>query len=455
MHIYLFHRDLRLNDNTTLIKQLKLHKKIVPIFIFPPEQIDQNKNKYFSNASVQFMIESLHELSDTIKNKDGKLYFFKGENLKVLQAIHKEKPIESIGFNIDYTPYSVKRDNEIKNWCNDNNIICYYKEDYALYDIIEGQTKKQDGNPYLVYSPFMHHCINNLTVRPIDKFSKFKFAKVNLEKHIIEESEIDKFYIDNPNINVHGGRKNGLKILKNIDKFKDYDKKRDYLTYNTTFLSAHNHFSTVSIREVHNSMIKKTGLIRELIWRDFYYNIIYYFPNIMTKKIYKDKYIKWENNPTYFKAFCTARTGFPLIDAATNQLLTKNFVHNRMRMCQASFLTKHLLIDWKKGEQFYANHLVDYSPIQNLMGWLWASSLGPDPVPYFRIFNPWIQAKKYDKDAEYIKTYLPELKDVPAKDIHKWYDPDVRNKWINKVDYCEPIVVHEVQRKKALKLFKS
>jgi deoxyribodipyrimidine photo-lyase len=455
MHIFLFHRDIRLNDNTTLIKQLKLHKKIVPIFIFPPEQINKEKNKYFSDASVQFMIESLHELSDTIKKKNGKLYFFKGDNLKVLQAIHKEINISSIAFNTDYTPYSIKRDTEIKNWCNENNIICYNNEDYALFDIIDGQTKKQDGTPYLVYSPFMHHCLNNLTVRPIDKFNKFKFTKINLEKYIMEEKEINNFYIDNPKINVHGGRKNGLKILNNMDNFKDYNKKRDFLTYKTTFLGAHNHFSTVSIREVYNSMLKNSELIRELIWRDFYYNIIYYFPNIMTKKIYKEKYIKWDNNPTFFKAFCSARTGFPLIDAATRQLLTTNFVHNRMRMCQASFLTKHLLIDWKKGEQFYAQHLVDYSPIQNLMGWLWASSLGPDPVPYFRIFNPWIQSKKYDKNAEYIKKYLPELKDVPAEDIHKWYDSNIRNKWINKVDYCEPIVIHEIQRKKALSLYKS
>jgi len=285
------------------------------------------------------------------------------------------------------------------------------------------------------------------------KFSKFKFDKIEA-KHI----DIDKFYVDNPEINVHGGRKNGLKILKNLGNFKEYDKKRDYLTYNTTFLGAHNHFSTVSIREVYYSMVenlgKKATLIRELIWRDFYYNIINYFPDIMNKKIYKENYVEWENNPKYFKAFCEGKTGYPLIDAATNQLLTKHFVHNRMRMCQASFLTKHLLTDWKKGEKFYANNLVDYSPIQNLMGWLWASSLGPDPVPYFRIFNPWIQSKKYDKNAEYIKTYLPQLKEVPAEDLHKWYDPEVRKKWSH-IDYCEPIVVHEVQRKKALKMYSA
>ena len=449
MHIYLFHRDLRLNDNTTLIHQLKIHKKIVPIFIFPPEQINKEKNKYFSNASVQFMIESLHELAEQISKKNGKLHFFEGENLKVLKNIHKEYNIESIGFNMDYTPYSTKRDKEIKDWCSENNIICYSEQDYALFNI-DGQTLKDDGTPYLVYTPFMKKCMN-LPVREVNKFSKFKFDKIEA-KHI----DINKFYVDNPEINVHGGRKNGLKILKNLGNFKEYDKKRDYLTYNTTFLGAHNHFSTVSIREVYANMVenlgKKCTLIRELIWRDFYYNIIHYFPDIMNKKIYKENYVEWENNPKYFKAFCEGKTGYPLIDAATNQLLTKHFVHNRMRMCQASFLTKHLLTDWKKGEKFYANNLVDYSPIQNLMGWLWASSLGPDPVPYFRIFNPWIQSKKYDKNAEYIKTYLPQLQQVPAEDLHKWYDPEVRKKWSH-IDYCEPIVVHEVQRKKALKMY--
>jgi deoxyribodipyrimidine photo-lyase len=226
MHIFIFHRDLRLTDNTTLIHQMKqIQEGVVPIFIFPPEQIDKKKNKYFSDNSVQFMIECLHELSDNIKDKNGKIYFFKGDTIKVLNEINKYTPISSIGFNIDYTPYARSRDNEINFFCKENNIKCYQKEDYALYDIIDGSTLKQNGEPYLVFTPFYKFCMNNLDVRPIDKFTKFKFKKININnKYLIDEKEIDIFYDTNNNILVKGGRNNGLKILSKMDNFKDYEK---------------------------------------------------------------------------------------------------------------------------------------------------------------------------------------------------------------------------------------
>ena len=178
MNIFLFHRDLRLVDNTTLIHQIKEMGDVIPIFIFTPEQINPKKNSYFSNNSVQFMIESLHELSEEIKKKEGKMYFFKGDTMKVLKSLNKENNIESIGFNIDYTPYAKKRDSEIKDWCDKKNIICYMKEDYPLYDILNGQTNKIDGTPYLVFTPFKNYCMKNLQVREVNKFKKFKFSKL-------------------------------------------------------------------------------------------------------------------------------------------------------------------------------------------------------------------------------------------------------------------------------------
>jgi deoxyribodipyrimidine photo-lyase len=198
MNIFLFHRDLRLFDNTSLIYQLKENKTIIPIFIFPPEQINPSKNKYFSHNSVQFMIESLHELSDDIKERSGKMYFFKGDNMTVLKELNKLESIKSIGFNLDYTPYAKERDKEIIDWCNDNNIKCYTKEDYALYDIINNQqTNKADGTPYLVFTPFYNHCINNLTVRPVDKYNNFHFIKISkLEDskyHISEKNKSNPF----------------------------------------------------------------------------------------------------------------------------------------------------------------------------------------------------------------------------------------------------------------------
>ena len=470
VHIYLFHRDLRIQDNTTLIHQIKTTESpVVPIFIFTPEQIDRKKNKYFSDNSVQFMCESLNELSNEIKKNKGKLLFFKGDNLKVLKAIHKKVTIESVGFNIDYTPYAKARDQEIKLWCDSNNIMCFMKEDYALFDLLEGKTNKSDGTPYLVYTPFMKHVLGNLDARPVDKFKSWTFAKSkDLEsiKYNIEESDIDKFYKPNEKINVHGGRSGTLKILANLDNFKTYTKSRDILTYKTTFLGASLHFTTCSIREIFHKMVdvlgKFSGLIRELIFRDFYINIIHNFPRVLSGQIkgknksYREEYdkIAWSYNKKLFKAWTDGQTGFPIIDAAQRQMNTTGFMHNRCRMVTSSFLTKDLHIDWLWGEQYFATKLVDYDPINNSQGWQWSTGNGTDAQPWFRIFNPWTQQKTYDTNAEYIKLWVPELKEVAPADIHNWFKPEVRAKYPN-VKYSEPIIVHDDERKETIKIYKN
>jgi len=415
------------------------------------------------------MIESLHELADEVKKNKGKMLFFKGDNLKVLQAIHKTIPIESIGFNIDYTPYAKKRDQEIKSWCDTNNIVCFMKEDYALFDLLEGQTAKTDKTPYLVYTPFMKYVLGELEVRPVDKFKKWDFCKEkNLEKvkFHIDINDIDSFYQSNPTINVHGGRSNTLKILSKLDNFKEYSNKRDFLTYKTTFLGASLHFTTCSIREVYHKMIsvlgKSSGLIRELVFRDFYINIIHHFPRVLQGQIkgknksYKEEYdnISWSYNKKIFDAWTNGQTGFPVIDAAQRQMNATGYMHNRCRMITSSFLTKDLHIDWRWGEQYFASKLVDYDVINNSMGWQWSTGNGTDAQPWFRIFNPWTQQKTWDKNGEYIKKWVPELETVKSEDIHNWFKPEVRAKYPN-VDYPEPIVNHDDERKETIKLYKD
>jgi len=191
-NIHIFHRSLRLFDNTSLIAQIRqTNKDITPIFIFTPEQIDSKKNKYFTNGSVQFMIESLHELSQKIKKKKAKLYFFYGDTMKVLKSIHNTIPIQSISFNKEYTPYGRARNDSIKLWCDSNNIDCISKEDYSLFNIMDKESNKADGTPYLVYTPFMRNALENLKVRPVDKFKSFKFKKISelkSNKYFIKES---------------------------------------------------------------------------------------------------------------------------------------------------------------------------------------------------------------------------------------------------------------------------
>jgi deoxyribodipyrimidine photo-lyase len=460
MNIFLFHRDLRLHDNTTLIALANIGT-IMPIFIFPPGQISDNP--YFSNNSVQFMVESLEELAGDIDNGGGRLNFFSGDTLGVLKDIHHQHKLNSIGFNIDYTPYAKKRDVSIHDWCTKVGIKYITLEDYYLYPILSNDTKKKDSTPYLIFTPFKNHCLNDLKVRTPDTFKDFKFDNHSIKsKYSISTQDTKKFYIPNPDIAVRGGRKNGLSILKGISKFGSYEKNRNLLTYKTTHLSAHLHFTTVSIREVYHKMRqdcdKPAALISELHWRDFYANITHEFPHILAGQIgghnraYKPSFdkIKWSHSSTWFSAWCEGKTGFPIVDAGMHQLNKTGYMHNRCRMIVASFLTKDMHIDWREGERYFATKLVDYDPMSNNGGWQWSAGCGVDAQPWFRIFNPWVQQEKFDKDCEYIKHWCPALRDIPPKIIHKWHDTHVK---YPKLEYPKPILNHDEEREKTLKLY--
>jgi deoxyribodipyrimidine photo-lyase len=464
MNIFLFNKSLRIQDNTTLINQMINENNIIPIFIFT-EQVNIKKNKYFSHNSVQFMCESLIELADEINSRHGKLYFFHCDKLlKVLNSINSNKNINSIGTNFDYSPYALERQSIIKQFCEKNNIKFYIKEDYVLYNILEDGIFKKDENPYTVYTPFKNHCLKNLIVKEPNKFKKFNFIKnKELEENIyyIDLKEINNFFEYNESINIHGGRINGLKIIKNIDKFKDYSNERDYLTYNTTFLGAHNHFGTVSIREVYFYMNKHklNGLIEQLIWRDFYYGFIYFHQYMLIgqidseNKAYRAKFdkIKWNYDKELFDKWCNAKLGIPICDAAMKQLNITGFMHNRTRMITANILTKLLLIDWRWGEKYFAQKLVDYDSINNACGWQW-TCCGIDPQNAFRIFSPQLQSKKFDKDCAYIKKYIPELKEVPNIDIHEWETAYVKYPNVN---YPPPQIDYKKARENGIKEYKK
>ena len=239
------------------------------------------------------------------------------------------------------------------------------------------------------------------------------------------------------------------------------------LTYKTTFLAAHNHFTTISIREVYYTILTELGknsdLINELHWRDFYVNISHYFPHILNGQIgkknksFREKYdnIKWSDSNKWEK-FKKGETGFPIIDAGIKQLLKHNFVHNRVRMLHGNFVTKDLHMDWREGEKFYSNNLVDIDVMVNNNSWQWCAGSGTDAQPYFRIFNPWTQLKTYDPELKYIREYLPELKDVPNKDIINWWKPEIHDKWLNNgVKYFKPILDHSIESKKTIEIYKN
>ena len=458
MNIFLFNKSLRLNDNITLIEQIKNEGAIIPIFIFT-EQVNKHKNKYFSNNSVQFMCESLNDLSNQIDDYNGKLYFYHSENL--LKVFDEIDNINSIGTNFDYSPYALERQNILKKYCEKKKIKLYINEDHLLFNLLDNIVFKKDGTPYTVYTPFKNNCLKNLTVSKPNKFKQFTFNKIKNNKYSIDEKEINKFYIINKNININGGRQNGLDILKNLKNFTDYIKKRNYLIYDTTFLSAHNHFGTVSIREVYDKMqkYKLNGLIEQLIWRDFYYGLHYYHQHMLNGQIdgqnqaYKPKFdkITWSSDETMFKKWTTGTLGIPICDAGINQLNKTGFMHNRLRMICANILTKLLLLPWTWGEKYFAQKLVDYDSIQNSSGWQW-TCCGIDPSQPFRIFSPQLQSKKYDSECIFIKKYIPELLNIPNEDIHDWETKYINYKHIN---YPVPQIDYKKAREHGLKEFKK
>ena len=458
MNIFIHHKDLRYQDNTTLNLMSKELKDIIPIFIFPPEQIDSKKNKYFSHNFVQFMCESLIELKKDYLKKNGKLNFYKGDTLDVLKDIHKKYKIENIGFNVDYSPYAKKRDISIINWAKKENINIYNEEDILLQNLLEGDTKsKNSGDPYKVFTPFMKYLRSTYDVRNISKKKPSLINKSIITKYSINDKDLKLFYQQNDNLNVKSGRHEAKKKLKLIKKQQEYDEMRNCLTYKTTHLSAYTNLGLLSIREIYHYCLKKlgkdNGIINELYWRDFYYNIIYFYPQVVGNS-FKEKYdnIKWRNDKKEFQLWREAKTGFPIVDACMRQMNTTGYMHNRGRMIVASFLTKDLLIDWRWGEKYFATQLQDYSISANNGGWQWTAGTGTDSQPYFRIFNPWSQSKSYDPNCEYIKKWIPELEDVNNKDIHEW---DKKYKDYKNIKYPEPIVDHKKERLNTLKVYKK
>ena len=443
--IYIFRRDFRTYDNTGLIECVKNSDKVYPIFIFTPEQI--NNNPYKSNNAVMFMIESLKEL-----NKDIKVTFCYGDYIKVISDVVKNNKIDNIYTNTDYSKYGIKRDKNIDKWCKKKNIKFHMFHDICLQ--VPGTVKTGSGKIYQKFTPFYNTCIK----LNVDKPSRVVVKNITnaKTKYEINMTKINSFYEENENINVHGGRKEALKILRSIGKYKSYGKSRNLLPIETTQLSAYIKFGCVSIREVFHIMKQKLGLkhdlIKQLIWRDFYYHLGYGFIERFRKSL-KEKYdnIEWVNNPTLFKKWKEGNTGYPVVDACMRQLNEIGYMHNRGRLIVASFLIKNLQINWEWGEKYFAQQLIDYDVLVNNGNWQWVSGSGADSQPYFRIFNPWTQSERFDKDCEYIKYWLPELENLENKHIHQW---DKYHEEYEDV-YIKPVIDYKKSREITLKMYKK
>lgn len=446
--LFIFRRSLRLDDNTGLIHALQLSKKVIPIFICTPEQLV--KNSFKSNNAVQFMCEALQDLDTQLHKKKSRLFYFFGEPNKIIQKLINNQKIDAIFVNQDYTPYSKKRDEKIKKVCKKYNIDFNIYEDILLHNI--GSVMTTSGSLYQKFTPYYRKCSTKKIAQP--KKNNYKNYIAKSFKIVGEyKKELSQFYTKNNEACVHGGTQKALKIIKHIKKYKNYDKKRNNLTYQTTRLSAYLKFGCISIRQIFYAIrsIRSKELMRQLYWRDFYYNIAYFFPYVFSGPM-KKKYasIRWKQNKKLFNAWKQGKTGFPIIDACMRELNITGYMHNRGRLITSNFLIKILFINWQKGEKYFAQKLIDYDPCVNNGNWQWSASCGADSQPYFRIFNPWIQSKKFDPTSEYIKKWIPELKDVKTTDIHKW---DVSYKKYKNIKYPSPIVNYKKQRQKTLNNF--
>ena len=411
IHIFLFRRDFRIHDNLALNRLVAEcgNKGIFPMFIFNPAQIYAKNNPYFSNNCVQFMIESLDDLDKNIHVNYYESSGVSGDgDIGVLKALSKKYKIKTIAYNKDYSPFAIKRDGIIEEWASRHDIRIITEEDYTLYPM--GTIRNNKDEPYKVFTPFYKKSLA-IKVKPVSNGGGV--GVLNVIKHI-KGFDKHRYYEPNDDIAVRGGREKGLERFKKI--MTDYAKTRDYPAMDkTTRLSAYIKFGCVSIREVYYNYKNVKELQRELLWREFYANILYYFPHVLGNA-FKEQYdnVKWTNNKEWFKRWCQGKTGYVMVDAGMAQLNKTGWMHNRLRMITAMFLTKDLLIDWRWGEKYFATKLVDYDPASNNGGWQWSASTGTDSQPYFRIFNPDLQLKRYDKDYEYIRTWIPAFETEPV-----------------------------------------
>lgn len=423
--IFWFRRDLRLEDNAGLFHACKSGLKVLPIFIFDKNILDKLTSK--NDARVCFIYQQLQEIHNGLKSFGGNLILRYGIPLEVFESLLLQYPVAEVYANEDYEPYAIERDTVVSTFLNSRNIAFKSYKDQVIFH--KDDVLKKNGTPYTVFTPYSKEWLKHFSLNELNTFHSKEAIKHNIYKKI-EESF--------PDIDISGFKRCNMVFIKPeipVNIIENYHNTRDFPYMDkTSRLSIHLRFGTISIREVIRiAYTTNKVFLNELIWREFYMMILYHFPYVENAS-FKSKYdlIPWLNNENEFKRWCTGETGYPMVDAGIRQLLQTGFIHNRARMIVASFLTKHLLIDWHWGERFFADTLLDFDLAANNGGWQWAASSGVDAAPYFRIFNPVMQQKRFDANLEYIKKWLPEY---------------------GTSRYPKPIVEHELARKRALETY--
>jgi deoxyribodipyrimidine photo-lyase len=424
VNIFWFRRDLRLHDNAGLYHALKKGKPLVPVFIFDSNILDELEDRH--DKRVEFIHSSLQEIQQLLLATGSTLDVRYGYPNEIFKQLIQDYKIENVYTNHDYEPYARSRDEEVAKFLKANEILFHSFKDQVIFEKTE--VVKDDGKPYTIFTPYSKKwkaTLNNfyLASYPTEKLF-FNFFRQK-EKAILSLAEM----------NFRSSGQGYPKKNWKTEMIKQYKEQRDYPSVDgTSRLSVHIRFGTISIRELAREARKLNDtFLNELIWRDFYQMILWHFPHVVERS-FKPEYdnIKWRNNEKEFDAWCKGQTGYPIVDAGMRELNTTGFMHNRVRMIVASFLTKHLLIDWRWGEAYFAKKLLDFDLAANNGGWQWASGSGCDATPYFRIFNPYLQTTRFDPELKYIRKWVPEFEELT---------------------YPQPIVDHEFARKRCLEVY--
>lgn len=425
--IFWFRRDLRLHDNVGLYHALKSEYPVLPIFIFDPEILE---NLPKNDARVNFIYDNLQEMRNELQDKaESSLAIYHGAPEEIFTNLLEEYGVQSVYTNHDYEPYAKKRDKAINKILSNKEIEFKTYKDQVIFE--KSEVVKDDGDPYVVYTPYKNtwkakfEASRDLTEYEV-KFTNF-YKHQRLPTLTLDDIGFEASEIKVPNYTVTPD------LIANYENTRNFPAKEN----GTSRLGPHLRFGTVSIRK----MVKKAKAEEnevfwsELIWREFFMQILWHFPHTVNNA-FRSKYdrIEWRNNKDEFERWKKGQTGYALVDAGMRELNQTGYMHNRVRMLVASFLCKHLLIDWRWGEAYFAEKLLDYEMASNVGNWQWAAGSGVDAAPYFRIFNPMTQVEKFDKDKKYIKEWVPEIQES---------------------SYPEKIVEHKAARERCLKVYKQ
>ena len=425
LNLFWFRRDLRLIDNHGLYEALQSELPVLPIFIFDTNILEKLENK--EDKRVDFIFQALEKLNEYLEKQGKSIQIFYGKPLEIYENLSQQYEIGNVFCNEDYEPYAIKRDQDIKDFLASKNINFYQFKDQVIFQ--KDEIVKADGKPYTVYTPYSRQWL-------------LKFNDQNLEFFASEKKLDNLLNIEKQNITLEliGFKKTNYLFEPpkiNLEILEKYHETRNLPTKETSQMSVHLRFGTISARKLVKlaSELNDNTYLKELIWREFFMQILWHFPKVIHHS-FKEKYdnIAWENNEELFQKWCEGKTGYPIVDAGMRELNETGLMHNRVRMVCASFLTKHLLTDWRIGEAYFAEKLMDYDLSANNGNWQWSAGSGCDAAPYFRVFNPEEQQKKFDPKFIYIKKWVKEF---------------------GTSTYPKPIIEHKFARERALKRYKE